>query len=132
MEAHLFVHAKGDSFILDANPALQSILQARLERYIIADDVQTEDVTAQLSIFHVIGGSPPNLRFRRASSRRIASVDRVTIFGAKQLNMTSSRPSYRKRLLIVTRIARGFPDRTGNSTVGARTDGRHHSGRSQS
>src|SRR2546426_10365026 len=43
MEAHLFVHTKGDSFILDASPALQSILQARLERYIIADEVETED-----------------------------------------------------------------------------------------
>src|SRR5438046_8014969 len=55
MEAPLFAHAKGDSFILDADPALQSTLQARLERYIIADDVQIEDVTARLSIFHVIG-----------------------------------------------------------------------------
>lgn len=55
VEAHLFAHAKGDSFILDADPALQSTLQTRLERYIIADDVQIEDVTARLSIFHVIG-----------------------------------------------------------------------------
>src|SRR5436190_3728869 len=61
MEAHLFVHVKADSFILDADAELQSTLQARLERYIIADDVQIEDVTAQLSIFHVIGGSPSNL-----------------------------------------------------------------------
>ena len=55
MEAHLFAHAKGDSFILDADPALQSTLQARVERYIIADDVQIEDVTARLSIFHLLG-----------------------------------------------------------------------------
>jgi folate-binding protein YgfZ len=55
MDAHLFAHVKGGSFILDADPALQSTLQARLERYIIADDVQIEDVTARLSIFHVIG-----------------------------------------------------------------------------
>ena len=33
MEAHLFAHANGDSFILDADPALRSTLQARLERY---------------------------------------------------------------------------------------------------
>src|SRR5437660_3176574 len=59
MEAHLFVHAQGDSFLLDADPALQSTLQTRLERYIIADDVQLEDVTARLSIFHVIGALPP-------------------------------------------------------------------------
>ena len=59
MEAHLFVHAQGDSFLLDADPALQSTLQTRLERYIIADDVQFEDVTARLSIFHVTGTSSP-------------------------------------------------------------------------
>jgi tRNA-modifying protein YgfZ len=63
MEVHLFVHAKADSFILDADPALQSTLQARLERYIIADDVQIEDVTAQFSIFHVTGEPPASSSF---------------------------------------------------------------------
>jgi folate-binding protein YgfZ len=61
MEAHLFAHANGDSFILDADPALRSTLQERLERYIIADDVQIEDVTGQFSIFHLISGTAPNL-----------------------------------------------------------------------
>jgi folate-binding protein YgfZ len=60
MDAHLFVHANGASLLLDADPALQSTLQARLERYIIADDVQIEDVTARLSIFHAIGAPPPD------------------------------------------------------------------------
>src|SRR5438477_11189113 len=59
MEARLFVHAQAESFLLDADPALRSTLQTRLERYIIADDVQLEDVTARWSIFHVIGASPP-------------------------------------------------------------------------
>src|SRR5205807_783780 len=59
MEAHLFVHAQGDSFLPAADPALQSTFQTRLERYIIADDVQLEDVTARVSIFHVIGALPP-------------------------------------------------------------------------
>ncbi len=72
MEAHLFVHAKADSFILDADPALQSTLQARLERYIIADDVQIEDVTARLSAFHVIGA--PHASFSFAT--RVVSINR--------------------------------------------------------
>src|SRR2546430_5682388 len=72
MEAHLFVHAKADSFILDADPALQSTLQARLERYIIADDVQIEDVTAQLSIFHVIGTPRSSFSF----ATRAVSINR--------------------------------------------------------
>src|SRR2546430_17498003 len=44
MEVHLFLHAQAESFVLDADPALQPSLQSRLERYIIADDVQIEDV----------------------------------------------------------------------------------------
>src|SRR5437588_12299006 len=59
MEARLFVHAQAESFLLDADPALRSTLQTRLERYIIADDVQLEDVTAQWLIFHVTGTSSP-------------------------------------------------------------------------
>ena len=73
LEAHLFVHTEADLFILDADPALQSTLQARLERYIIADDVQIEDVTAQLSLFHVIGGPLPN----SSIPARIVSADRL-------------------------------------------------------
>jgi folate-binding protein YgfZ len=61
MDAHLFVHAAGDSFLVDADPALQPTLQARLERYIIADDVEVQDVTAQLSILHVISAAAPQV-----------------------------------------------------------------------
>jgi tRNA-modifying protein YgfZ len=75
MDAHLFVHAKEDSFLLDADPALQSSLQTRLERYIIADDVAIEDVTEQLSLLHVIGASPSNLSIpvRIVSTNRFGS-----------------------------------------------------------
>jgi tRNA-modifying protein YgfZ len=72
MDAHLFVHAPEESFLLDADPALKSSLQARLERYIIADDVQIEDVTARLSIFHVIGASPPSFSI----PARVVSINR--------------------------------------------------------
>ena len=57
MDGHLFAHVDNDSFLLDADPALQSSLQTRLEKYVIADDVTIEDVTQRLSIFHVIGAS---------------------------------------------------------------------------
>src|ERR1700730_4436510 len=77
MDAHVFLHANGESFLLDADFALQSILQARLERYIIADDVQIEDVTARFSIFHVLGQSAPML----AISVRVISADRFGLPG---------------------------------------------------
>ena len=72
MEAHVFLHLDGDSFILDADPTLRSSLQARLERYIIADDVRIEDVTDHWSIFHVLGPAPSSL----SSGTGIVSVDR--------------------------------------------------------
>ena len=72
MDAHVFLHVDSDSFILDADPALRSSLQPRLERYIIADDVQIEDVTDELSIFHRLGAAPSSF----SSGTRIISVDR--------------------------------------------------------
>ena len=48
-----------DCFLVDADPELREVLSARLERYVIADDVQIEDVTDRLSIFHVLSPTGP-------------------------------------------------------------------------
>jgi folate-binding protein YgfZ len=72
MDAHLFLHTDGDAFLLDADPTLQSTLQPRLERYVIADDVTIEDATAQMSIFHVIAESVPKV----SVAARVISTDR--------------------------------------------------------
>ena len=55
----IFVTADGDSFLLDADAATGEALAARLDRYIIADDVQIEEVTEQFSLFHVTRDAPP-------------------------------------------------------------------------
>src|SRR4029077_19570618 len=51
LDAHVFLTVEPDAFLLDAAVELKESLQPRLERYIIADDVQIEDVSARLSIF---------------------------------------------------------------------------------
>jgi folate-binding protein YgfZ len=61
MNAHAFLFDSADSFLLDADPELKEALQPRLERYIIADDVVIEDVSDQLSIFHVASEAAPTL-----------------------------------------------------------------------
>jgi tRNA-modifying protein YgfZ len=61
MNAHVFLFDSADSFLLDADPELKEALQARLERYVIADDVVIEDVNDQLSIFHVASEAAPAL-----------------------------------------------------------------------
>jgi len=67
-DAHIFVSASGESFLVDAAADRREKLKLRLERYVIADDVQIEDVTDQLSIFHVLSRTAPNLGARRIIS----------------------------------------------------------------
>jgi folate-binding protein YgfZ len=69
--AHIFVSASGESFLIDAAADLRETLKIRLERYVIADDVQIEDVTDQFSLFHVLSQRSPALE-----SGRIVSVRR--------------------------------------------------------
>ena len=73
MNAHIFVSAAPDCFWLDADRELREALPARLERYVIAADVQIENVTDRLSVFHVLSRAAPNLSdCRIVSLRRFA------------------------------------------------------------
>jgi tRNA-modifying protein YgfZ len=72
MNAHVFVSAEPDGFFLDADPELRETLQPRLERYVIADDVQIEDVSDRLSIFHLLQPTASGL----PQDRRILSANR--------------------------------------------------------
>jgi folate-binding protein YgfZ len=52
--ADLFVTSTAKTFYLDTALILRSSLLARLERYLIADDVLIEDVTAEFGLFHLL------------------------------------------------------------------------------
>lgn len=54
MCADAFVHVEGDALCLDAPAELRESLAARLEKYLIADDVQIEDVTEATGLFHLL------------------------------------------------------------------------------
>lgn len=72
-DAHIFVSASGESFLVDAAVDLREKLKLRLERYVIADDVQIEDVTDQFSVFHLLSQQSPDLEPGRiVSVRRFA------------------------------------------------------------
>ncbi len=73
MNAHIFVSAAPDCFWLDADRELREAFPVRLERYVIAYDVQIENVTDRLSVFHVLSRAAPNLSdCRIVSLRRFA------------------------------------------------------------
>jgi tRNA-modifying protein YgfZ len=59
MNANVFISTEADSFVLDADPEVHEELPVRIERYIIADDVQIEDVTDRFGILHVTGEPTP-------------------------------------------------------------------------
>jgi len=61
--------------LFDAAADLRETLKVRLERYVIADDVQIEDVTDQFSLFHALSQHPPTVENGRiVSVRRFADL----------------------------------------------------------
>jgi folate-binding protein YgfZ len=69
-DAHIFIGALGECFVVDAEPNLREKLRARLVRYVIADDVEIEDVTDQFSLFHVLSQESPTSEYGRITSAR--------------------------------------------------------------
>jgi tRNA-modifying protein YgfZ len=59
--ADIFVHAEGESLIVDAESHLREVLAARLERYIIADDVTLTDESDDWRLYHVTGDARQGL-----------------------------------------------------------------------
>ena len=77
INADLFLHIDGDSFLLDAEEGMRETLALRLERYVIADDVQIEDVTEQFSVLHVLGPDVPQV----SSNHSLVAANRFDLPG---------------------------------------------------
>ena len=61
IDAEVFIAIDDDAFLVDSAPGTAAQLSTRLDRYIIADDVQVEDATDEFALFHLIGCDPPAL-----------------------------------------------------------------------
>ena len=51
----VFIHATGEALIVDAEDSLREALGPRLERYIIADDVELTDDSHAWALWHIFG-----------------------------------------------------------------------------
>jgi tRNA-modifying protein YgfZ len=100
LNAHLFLSAAPDCFWIDADPELREALRARLERYVIADDVQIEDVTDRLSIFHVLSRAAPDVN----DSQRIVSTRRFAEEGWDIWTDSTSHDAVSQRLSSMLRF----------------------------
>ncbi|MGC2626602.1 MAG: glycine cleavage T C-terminal barrel domain-containing protein [Candidatus Udaeobacter sp.] len=93
LNAHIFVAALGENLLIDGDPELRETVRARLERYVIADDVQIEDVTDEFSLFHVFTEEPPTLE-----SGRIVSAHRFATTGWDVWNDSACHDSVQHEL----------------------------------
>ena len=86
--AEVVITALPDALVVDAEPSLREPLPARLERYIVSDDVELQDGTDEWCLLHFLPGrdepvdSAPDLAFGdlpRQKSRRFGR-DGIDIF----------------------------------------------------
>ncbi len=72
VNADIYVTSDGDAFLIDTDPGMAEALTARLDRYIIADDVQIEDVTEAFALWHLLAPAKPMLSLGDAKLRHAA------------------------------------------------------------
>jgi folate-binding protein YgfZ len=66
VEALVWIRADGDSFLIDGEAVQREALHARLERYLIADDCEIEDISEQVRFHHhFLGESGGGVSSRR-------------------------------------------------------------------
>jgi tRNA-modifying protein YgfZ len=115
LDAHIFVSVSGECFLADAEPELRETLKIRLERYVIADDVQIEDITDQFSLFHLLSQQSPGLaNCRTISARRFAETGWDVWVEASQHDavareLSSGFTLYDSDAAEVMRIEQGIP-----------------------
>jgi folate-binding protein YgfZ len=59
MEGDVSIARHGGDFYLDADASLRESLGARLDKYLIADDAQFEDLSGEWKLAHAFGTEPP-------------------------------------------------------------------------
>lgn len=68
--ADIFIHAPGnDALMVDAEGDVREMLGARLERYIVADDVEFADVSDDWRLLHIFGPAAQTLKQGLAANR---------------------------------------------------------------
>ena len=87
INADVMIVTDGETFLIDAEAEVREQLAARLERYVIADDVQIEDVTDAFALFHVTGPSATGF----ASAHVTAQAER---FGTSGIDLWLARDQH--------------------------------------
>ncbi|MGK0188163.1 MAG: folate-binding protein YgfZ [Verrucomicrobiales bacterium] len=112
MDGDLFITGSNDlqSFQLDTDPALAESLHARLDRYIIADDVELIEVTADWHLFHVIGKHPlvTGISPRTANRYGVPGIDYWIPSSSTLPESLQAIPALHESALEIIRITNGI------------------------
>lgn len=118
LNADVVVTALKDALLVDAAAELREELSARLERYMIADDVALTDVTEERCLFHVFGGpnfleaSPAGAEASKAQRFGSPGADYLAPLDARETiarELAGQYESLSPELLEIIRIERGVP-----------------------
>ena len=115
--ADIWISARPDALFVDADLSLRDSLPARLGRYIIADDVELEEVTDQWRLLHVIGSAPqevPSEGGSASNARRFGFAGRDFLVHPDAFEKTwravaATRPVLNAEMLDSIRVERGIP-----------------------
>ncbi len=117
--ADVWVTLQPQHITVDADPAVREALAARLERYIVADDVTLEDVTEIAPLLHgiripparlqEITGHPSLAAFRYGEAGADLFLSSPEEFAAAWEKLAAHFPVVSAELLEVLRIERGLP-----------------------
>lgn len=61
LQFRVWLHAREGAVLIEAPRGLNEELEARLTRYLIADEVEVTDLSGQWQLHHLLGSAPPEL-----------------------------------------------------------------------
>lgn len=115
------VEAGGEAFLIDTDSELRELLMARLGKYIIADDVELEDVSDEYSLLHVIGADGEGVASERFATpgrdlwlRRgaeLPALDRMGTEEIERFRVAQGVPAWGAELTVETLPAEALLDR---------------------
>jgi tRNA-modifying protein YgfZ len=109
MESDLNIHCLQDELLLDFEPGLTAAVAARLEKYIVADDVQVVDVAPHYGLLSVQG------------PKAEAVVRSLGLFGESDANEPTPNPSTGGEQIPAASAMRSSPPGRGQGWVGSET-----------
>lgn len=111
LQFRVWVHARGEALIIEGPEGSNEAIEARLTRYLIADDVEVADLTGQWSLQHLTGfnGTLPDGVIGRSSRRYLLDGIDCWVPVGKTLNALDEMPLLNGDALESFRIAQGVP-----------------------